>query len=441
VRKRSWIMGGLLVLAAAAVQLLSSHAVAVRSAEPARTYHVGPTRTYKRIAEVVDRVRPGDTVLIDSGTYREAVKWRGGDAKGLPITVKGIGRSRPVIDGTGVDVSAQGAAPRALFQVEGDNYIFENLAFQNARNGNNGAGLRVVRARQTVLRHLKITRCDMGMMSGENDELLIEYCEFAFNGTPDFNGYSHNFYLGGDRSTIRFCYIHDSTNGQNFKSRGHYTELLYNYIVDAHDGVEGGETTKEIGFPDAKDSRAPNSNAVLIGNLIIKKGSSPQFIDFGPETGGERDGTLYMINNTVVAASPSTCFIRLSSPRVKAVLYNNIFYGSRLLLTGAGASNVSGANNWLPSGATLPPTLADTIQGTDPGFADLITRDFRLRRGSPCIDRGINVMRYVDGKGEVVVVKPTREYVKHLKDVPRPDDGRLDLGAYEFRSSPGRATQ
>ena len=434
-------MGGLLVLAAAAVQLFSSHAEALRSAEPTRTYHVGPTRTYQRIAEVVGRVRPGDTVLIDSGTYNEAVKWRGGDAQGLPITVQGIGRSRPVIDGTGVDVSGQDGAPRALFQVEGDNYIFENLAFRNARNGNNGAGLRVVGARKTVLRHSKITHCDMGMMSGENDELLIEYCEVAFNGTPDFNGYSHNFYLGGDRTTIRFCYIHDSTNGQNFKTRGHYTELLYNYIADAHDGIEGGETTKEIGFPDSKDSRAPHSNAVLIGNLIIKKGSSPQFIDFGPESGGERDGTLYMINNSVIAASPSTCFIRLSSPRVKAVLYNNIFYGSRLLLTGAGASNVAGANNWLPSGATLPPTLADTIQGTDPGFADPITRDFRLRRGSSCIDRGVQVMRYVDGKGEVVLVKPTREYRQHLNDVARPDDGRLDLGAYEFRSSSGRETE
>jgi len=51
------------------------------------------------------------------------------------------------------------------------------------------------------------------------------------------------------------------------------------------------------------------------------------------------------------------------------------------------------------------------------------------------------VIRYVDGKGEVVVVKPTREYVKHLKDVARPDNGRLDLGAYEFRSSPGRGTE
>jgi hypothetical protein len=122
-------------------------------------------------------------------------------------------------------------------------------------------------------------------------------------------------------------------------------------------------------------------------------------------------------------------------------LYNNIFYGSRLLLTGAGASNVAGANNWLPSGATLPPTLADTIQGTDPRFADPITRDFRLRRGSSCIDRGVQVMRYVDGKGEVVLVKPTREYRQHLKDVPRPDDGRLDLGAYEFRSSAGRETE
>jgi len=430
-------MGTLVVVVGVAVQHLSSHAAALRSPESAQTYHVGPTRTYKSIAEVVDRVRPGDTVLIDAGTYREAVRWRGGDANGAPITVKGIGNARPIIDGTNVNVSGQDGAPRALFQVEGDNYVFENLEFQNARNGNNGAGLRVVRARKTVLRHSKITHCDMGMMSGENDELLIEYCEVAFNGTPEFNGYSHNFYLGGDRTTIRFCYIHDSTHGQNFKTRGHYTELLYNYIADAHDGLEGGETTKEMGFPDWKASAAPHSNAVLLGNLIIKKGSSTQFIDFGPESGGERDGTLYMINNTVIAASPETCFLRLSTPRVKAVLYSNILFGSKLISTGPGAGNVSGANNWVQAGAALPPNLTDTIQGDDPGFVDFAARDFHLKRESSCIDRGAGLIQYVDGRGVTVSIKPAREYVNHLEDAARSEDGHLDLGAYEFRLPSG----
>ena len=402
------------------------------------TYRVGAEQTYKKIADVVDLVKPGDTVLIDSGTYRESIKWKGGDVGGAPITVQGDGSSRPLIDGTGVDVSGQGGAPRALFQVEGDNYVFENLEFRNARNGNNGAGLRVVGARKTTIRHTKVTYCDMGMMSGGNDELLVEYCEFAFNGSPDYNGYSHNFYLGGKRSVIRYCYIHDSTHGQNFKTRGHYTELLYNYIADAHDGFEGGETTKEIGFPESKASTSPNGNAVLIGNLIVKKGEWHQFLDFGPEMGGERDGTLYMINNTLIAASPKTIFLRLSTPQVNAVLHNNIFYGSSQFLTGPGAGNVSGSNNWVPKGTKVPSTLKDTIHGEDPGFTDAPRRDFRLRTGSTCINAGTNMLTYVDGDGVTTSGRPFREYVEHRNDRERLDDRRLDLGAFEFRQAPGK---
>ena len=410
-----------------------------------KTHRVGETQEYKTISEVVSLIRPGDTVLIEPGVYHESVTWEGGDVNGPPITVKGAGKERPLIDGSGgVDVSGQGGAPRALFQVEGDNYIFENLEFRNARNGNNGAGFRVTGgAQKTVIRHVKVTYCDMGMMSGNNDELLVEYSEFAFNGTKDYNGYSHNFYLGGDRSVLRYNYIHDSTHGQNFKTRGHYTELLYNYIADAHDGIDGGETTKEIGFPDSKSSALPNSSAVLIGNVIVKKGKWHQFLDFGPEgdLSGSRDGTIYLINNTFIVAGPNTTFLRLSTDKVKAELHNNIFYGSLKFLTGAGAGNVSGSHNWVPSGMEMPSNFTDTIKGDDPGFIDLAARDFRLKEGSAGINNGTNTLTYVDGRGVTTTGRPLQEYVEHMNHKARADDGKLDLGALEFVAGSGHGNQ
>src|SRR5206468_872965 len=100
--------------------------------------------------------------------------------------------------------------------------------------------------------------CDMGIMCDNNTNFSIESSEIASNGTSLYNGYSHNLYLGGNNTTVRFCYIHDALFGQNFKTRGHYTELLYNYIADSQDG--------EIGLVDAATTTATNSNAVLIGN-------------------------------------------------------------------------------------------------------------------------------------------------------------------------------
>src|SRR6185503_518625 len=134
----------------------------------------------------------------------------------------------PLIDGLGIDLSGTGPTLRGLFQIEGNNFIFENLEFRNARNGMNAAGVRVVLAKKTVLRNIKITQSDMGIMSSKNDDLLVEHSEIAYNGTPLFNGYAHNFYLEGDRVKIQYCYIHDATSGENFKARSRYIELLYN---------------------------------------------------------------------------------------------------------------------------------------------------------------------------------------------------------------------
>ncbi|MCX6928657.1 MAG: right-handed parallel beta-helix repeat-containing protein [Verrucomicrobia bacterium] len=228
----------------------------------AATYQVGATRTYHAVGSL-PALNPGDSVEIDPGTYSEVKRWTAAGTAAQPITVRGVGASRPVFDAAGLNVDGAMPHPRAVFQVEADYLVLENLEFRNARNGNNGAGIRVTSANNVTVRNCRITACDMGVMSDNNSNLVIEASEIASNGTSQYDGYSHNLYLGGNSATIRFCYIHDALYGQNFKTRAHYTELLYNYVADSQDG--------EVGLVDAVVTASPNSHAVMIGNIIVSK--------------------------------------------------------------------------------------------------------------------------------------------------------------------------
>src|SRR2546426_920974 len=128
------------------------------------TYEVGPGQPYPTIASVPP-LNPDDIVNIHPGTYNEVKKWTATGTATSPITLHGVGTPRPVIDATGQDVSGRNGAPRAAWEIQGNYYLIQNLEFRNARNGNNGAGIRVLNANATTVRNCKITYCDMGMMS------------------------------------------------------------------------------------------------------------------------------------------------------------------------------------------------------------------------------------------------------------------------------------
>jgi hypothetical protein len=400
----------------------------------AATRQVGAGKTYTSLA-ALPSLAPGDVVEIYPGTYNELKMWYDSGTTNLPITIRGMGTPRPVMDGTGLYPDGSGSTPRAMYQFQNASHIIvENIEFQNATNGDNGAGIRVVFGDSVTISNCRITHCDMGIMCNGNTNLLIEYSEIASNGTALYDGYSHNFYLGGDSVRIQYCYIHDSLNGQNFKTRGHYTELLYNYIADSQDG--------EIGFADEADTTPlPNSHAVMIGNVIISKPrqsgyNTGRFINFGQDSGNAHNGTLYAYNNTFIAGDGRIQFLSASTTGATIVAKNNIFYGSDKIV-GTLGGGISGSDNWMPSTATVPGTFTATTLGTTPGVTNLAGRDFHLVAGSACRDKAAGGLTYLDGNGVSHSGVPAWEYVNHTQNIQRVSDGQLDLGAYEYSSGSG----
>ncbi len=365
---------------------------------------------------------------IDPATYHEVERWTIAGTAAQPISIRGVGSSRPLFDATGLNVDGSLPNPRAVFQIEADYITLENLEFQHATNGDNGAGIRITSGNNVTVRNCRIALCDMGIMCDNNSNLVIEASEICSNGTSLYDGYSHNLYLGGNSATLRFCYIHDSLYGQNFKTRAHYTELLYNYIADSQDG--------EVGLVDAAETAATNSHAVMIGNIVISKPrlsgyNSGRFIQFGQDSGGQHNGVLFAFNNTFIAGDGRIQFLSANAAGATIVGDNNVFYGGAQIV-GTLGGGISGSNNWLQTTATVPATFYASTTGSDPGFVNRLARDLHLTAASSCRHRGLNALVYLDGTGASHSGLPAFEYVNHLQSRPRPSDGQPDLGAYAY---------
>ncbi len=364
----------------------------------AETYRIGPTHEHETLSSVINRLQAGDEVLIEPGVYREVMKIKAKGTPEKPVVIRGIaGKERPVFNAEGINVSGRGSIPRAIFQIEGSNIIIEHLEFKNARNGNNGAGIRPLNSENLVIRDCKIHHCDMGIQGGDRNAVLIEACDIGFNGSPQHNGYSHNFYMLGNKVIVRRCYIHDSLYGQNYKSRAHYNELWYNWIVDSNEG--------EVGPVDGEGATdRPNSNVLMVGNVIVSKpnrtGNNAKYILVGSELGGSHDGTLFMFFNVCIAGTQKIQFIQLDDPKTNAVVNYNIFYGSPQILTRRYAqSTVKGSHNWIQEGASIPTDFKESIIGDHPGFQDISNRDFRLNKDSPLWQYENETIHYTNGDG------------------------------------------
>lgn len=68
----------------------------------AATLEVGPSRAYRTIQSAADVAKPGDTVLIDPGVYREWVKPANAGTKDAPITYRAREKGKTVITGSDV---------------------------------------------------------------------------------------------------------------------------------------------------------------------------------------------------------------------------------------------------------------------------------------------------------------------------------------------------
>ncbi|NOQ13410.1 MAG: right-handed parallel beta-helix repeat-containing protein [Methyloprofundus sp.] len=358
-------------------------------------YRVGPSFMYNTPSDIAGVVREGSIVEIEAGVYFEDVAvWRQSN-----ITLRGIGGR--------VHLQANGRAAegKAIWVMKGNNIVIENIEFSGAKVASrNGAGIRMEGSNLT-LRHCHFHDNEMGVLTGKNlsSEIIIENSEFN-NNTVNYKQHKrlgHNIYIGEiAKFTLKGSYIHDAETGHNVKSRARENYILYNRITDEKFG-----SSYLVDLPNGGD-------AFIIGNLFHQNSVNDNYtlVSFSAERNKDKNSSsLYVGNNTFVNSAQDSLFIMNHSAGLTTVM-NNLFVGSGNIIKGVERHS----NN---------------TQLLEADFINIFDYDYRLKQAmQEVVNQGI--VPGVANNG--FSLTPKYQYVHPAAVELRPDDGSIDIGAYEF---------
>ncbi|MCD4748618.1 MAG: right-handed parallel beta-helix repeat-containing protein [Thermoanaerobaculales bacterium] len=440
----------------------------------ATNYEVGPGQTLTSIGEVPwESLMPGDRVLIHRRAEPYAEKWvicrQGTEAD--PIVISGMpgpSGELPVIDGrnattrTTLDFWNEG---RGVVKIGGANtpedtlpahIVIENLEIRSGRpsysftdaEGNtavyqsNAAAIYVEKARDLVIRNCILHDSGNGLFvgayDGQTENILIE-SNWIYDNGIEGSIYQHNTYTAAIHITYqynRFGPLRGTAGGNNLKDRSAGLVVRWNWIERGNrqlDLVDAEDSAVLVNHPDYNETH-------VYGNVLIEAEGTDnsQILHYGGDSGtiaDYRKGTLYFYNNTVISTrAGNTTLMRLSTNDESADVRNNIIYttasGSHLAML-ASSGTMDLGHNWLTTGwvtshDSFVGALNDdgaNLEGSDPEF----DQDYALQSGSPCVDAGTTLNPTVLPDHAL-----DRQYVPHQGTTARPNDGVLDLGAFEF---------
>jgi hypothetical protein len=363
----------------------------------------GPGQPFGTPCAAIAVASPGDTILIDAaGDYTGDVCIWYQDG----LTLRGI-NGRPRIDAAGMNAVGKG-----IWVIDGNNTVVENIEFSGATvPDGNGAGIRL-EGYNLIVRNCYFHDNQDGILTNNNlgGEILIEYSEFAYNGTS--TGYTHNIYIGqASKFTLQFSYSHHALSGQLVKTRAAENHILYNRLT-----TEDGTTSFEMDFPNG-------GLTYVIGNLVEKgpnaqNGNMMSYMLEGTDPWNP-DSELFIVNNTLVMDRSDGAFFYISDlDLVPAVIKNNIFSGPGQISTQCSS------------------LLINNLSGVDPMLVDPINYDYHLLGSSPAIHAGVD-----PGVGAGQSLNPDYEYVHPTSSAVRTIEGIIDIGAYAYTpgSAPGAA--
>ncbi len=331
---------------------------------------VGPSRAVRTLAQAARQARAGQRIEVDAGLYvSDVAVWTHDD---VSIRAAG-GRVRLLASGA----SAEG---KAIWVVRANRMRVQGIDFEGcAVQGRNGAGIRFERG-SLWLRDCGFSLNEMGLLTGndENSILEVENCEFAHNMRPD--GHNHNLYVGAiARASVAGSYFHHARTGHLLKSRAALNQIFYNRLTDE----AGGSASYELEFPNG-------GIAQVVGNLIEQgpQTDNPYLISVGAEGYKWPGNSVQLVNNTLV---------------------NGLAQGGDFLRVMPGAQTIRAVNNLLVGRGALetagPGEYRKNFNAEAGDFANLAAYDARLRRRSRLVGRAGEA-----GASDGQSLHPSREY-------------------------------
>ena len=349
----------------------------------------------------IEGAKPGDQVLIAPGTYAFRVYLAKQATPTNPIVIAALDPANPPVwdFGTTLVENAPGSYTagdrgRGGWQFSGAaNYTISGIVFRHCRTASfNSAAIRYYNGTTNLyLKDCVFNENDNGLTGGtQNSQATVEFCEFNANGNTNasLSAPTHNIYVYGGVLALRYCYVHDSTQGANFHIRCRDVTLEYNWFACAKN-YEGDLMTDD----DFSGAGPFSQTMTLRGNVFVQNslpGNRSQVVVLYNDTGlAGLTMSLHMLYNTFVGVNTNSAFVHVSNAdgtQMNAEVSDNIIYGTKtpVLVENSGAANVSGVNNWIQTNASAA-WLAGSVQSVSPGFRNVATKDYTLTNGNVCI--------------------------------------------------------
>jgi MYXO-CTERM domain-containing protein len=402
----------------------------------AATINVSPTDSYAKI----ESAGPGDEVVIAPGAYKFRVYLTQQAPPGRPIVIRAADPTNPPVWdlSAGLVDNAPGSYTatdrgRGCWQLSGaSNIHISGLVITGCHNATaNSAGLRYYNGTSgIVLSDILFRDNDNGLTGGsQSSEAVVEFCEFDSNGTllAPSNAPSHNIYIYGGNFTLRYSYVHDSIQGQNFHIRAEQSVIEYNWFARAKT-YEGDLMTSD----DYDGTGSFTQDMMFRGNVIFQgttqsNGSQIIALFNDPGVGGLTLNVTLLYNTFVGPTNGHAALVHLSNAdgtAMNAELDDNLItgIGAPTLVEMAATARVNGTHNWLPTGVSAT-GLTGTVFGSSPMFNNAAAEDFTLAPGSTAIGAA-------NGNASDA---PDREYYKNetVTRMYRLRASAQDIGAFE----------
>jgi Right handed beta helix region len=407
----------------------------------AAVINVQPGDSYAKI----EAARGGDEVIVAPGTYNFLLHLTAVASASNPIVIHAKDPVHPPVwdfGATLLDIAPgsyhAGDRGRAAWQFSNaSGYRVSGIVFRNCRNSAmNAAGIRYYYGSTNLwIGGCLFTENDNGLTGGtQASSITVENCEFSSNGNAAASSPTHNLYIYGGDFTLRYSYLHDAVQAQNFHVRAKTALIEANWIARAK-SYEGDLMTDD---DYVAGSGAFSQSMLLRGNVFVTGGTAQntaQIVAIYNDAASGSPLTLSMraLYNTVVADGGHAAFVHVSNAdgtAMSAEISDNIIAGTTrpVLIEDTAAAIVTGTHNWLQTTAIAGP-LRQSVQITSPGFASLQT--YVLAPGSPCIGAADPTVYGLPGREFVAgIAGPTGPAFPAW----RPRAAARDLGAYESGS-------
>ncbi len=360
--------------------------------------NVAPGDSYAKI----EGAKPGDEVVIAPGTYGFRVYLTQQAPADKPIVIRAADPTNPPV----WDLSAgyvenapgsytAGDRGRGCWQLSGaTNLQISGLVITGCHSSDaDSAGLRYYEGTSGILLSNVVFRGnDNGLTGGSQaSQITVEFCEFDANGTllASSSSPSHNIYVYGGNFTLRYSFVHDPVQAQNFHIRAQQSVIEYNWFARAA-SYAGDLMTDD----DYDGSSTFTQSMTFRGNVIVQgttQSNDSQIIAVynDARAAGLTLNVTLLYNTFVGPAGGRAALVHLSNAdgtTMNAELDDNLIVGT----TGAthvemaSVGKVTGTHNWLPTGADAT-GLAATVFGATPGFTNAAQEEFTLASGSSAI--------------------------------------------------------